>query len=115
MSDANGFFSKVKSNWGIIVALCGLFAWIIAQVINVTYSISAANASIDNNKQDIEATQTQMAEHKSSETGHYKLSERMIKVETDVNHINITQTTNFKDIKDQLKVIQADVKDLGKR
>ena len=51
----------------------------------------------------------------NSDTGHAKVAERLIKVETEVKHINTTQTTNFRDIKDQLKVIQQDVKGLRGR
>ena len=115
MANAVTFWSKLRDNWGIIVSLAALFAWIISQIIIASSAIVVTNLAIDDNKQSIQEVRTATKEHMSSETGHAKVAERLIKVETEVKHINTTQTTNFKDIKDQLKVIQQDVKEIRSR
>ncbi len=116
VSDANmSFWEKVKDNWGIICTLVAVFAWIISQVIVATNAISVAQASIVDNKKSIIEAKEETHAHVKSETGHSKVAERLIKVETEVKHINTTQTSNFRDIKEQLKIIQQDVKGLRSR
>ena len=110
MAETITFWAKVKDNWGVIVSLAALFAWIISQIIIATNSIAVTNIAIEDNKQHIQEVKTTAKEHMTSETGHTKVAERLIKVETEVKHINTTQTVNFSEIKDQLKIIQQDVK-----
>ena len=110
MANSITFLTKVRDNWGIIVSLAALFAWIIGQIIIVTNSIAVTNLAIEDNKQHIQEVKITAKEHMTSETGHTKVAERLIKVETEVKHINTTQTVNFSEIKDQLKTIQQDVK-----
>jgi len=104
------FWTKLRDNWGVIVSLAALFAWIISQIIMATNSIAVTNLAIEDNKQHIQEVRDVAKDHMSSDTGHSKVAERLIKVETEVKHINTTQTVNFRDIKDQLKIIQQDVK-----
>jgi len=104
------FLEKVKGNWILISAFVVVSAWVIGQVIIVTNAVTIVQYEIKDNKKHISEIKLDTKEHVTSDTGHSKLSERMIKVETEVKHINTMQTTNFKDIKDQLKIIQQDVK-----
>ena len=115
MANSVTFWSKMKDNWAIIVSLAALFAWIISQIIIAANAIAVTNLDIADNKQNIQEVRTENRAHTNSETGHAKVAERLIKVETEVKHINTTQTTNFRDIKDQLKVIQQDVKEIRGR
>lgn len=115
MGEAATFWTKVRENWGVIVSLVALLAWIVSQIIIVTNAIAVTSLAIEDNKQDIEEIKLEAKSHTSSDTGHSKMAERLIKVETEVKHINMTQTTNFKDIKDQLKIIQQDVKVMRSR
>ena len=115
MASSVTFGSKIRDNWGVIVSLVALFAWIISQIIIATNAIAVTNLSIDDNKRSIEEVKKDTKLHMNSDTGHAKVAERLIKVETEVKHINTTQTTNFRDIKDQLKVIQQDVKEIRSR
>ena len=115
MANSVTLWSKVKDNWGIIVSLVALFAWIISQIIIATNAIAITSLAIEDNKHSIHEVRTESRNHMKSETGHSKVAERLIKVETEVKHINTTQTANFKDIKDQLKVIQQDVKEIRGR
>jgi len=103
-------WTKVRENWGVIVSVAALFAWIIGQIVLVTNSIAMTGLALEDNKRHIQEIRSEAKAHMSSDTGHSKVAERLIKVETEVKHINVTQTTNFRDIKDQLKIIQQDVK-----
>lgn len=115
MASSTTFWSKIRDNWGIIVSLAALFAWIISQIVVVTNAVAVTKIAIDNNKKYVQEVKSEVKSHTDSDTGHAKVAERLIKVETEVKHINTTQTTNFKDIKDQLKIIQQDVKGLRSR
>lgn len=110
MSEPVTFWAKVKDNWGVIVSLSALFAGIISQIIIVANAVAVTNIAIEDNKQRLQEVKITAKEHMTSETGHTKVAERLIKVETEVKHINTTQTVNFSEIKDQLKIIQQDVK-----
>jgi hypothetical protein len=115
MSETTTFWTKVRENWGIIVSLVALLAWIVSQIIIVSNALAVQTLTVEDNKQSIEEVKSEAKSHTSSDTGHSKVAERLIKVETEVKHINMTQTTNFKDIKDQLKIIQQDVKVMRSR
>ena len=115
MSNSQGLYGKMRENWGIIVSLVALFAWIITQIIVATQEISTMQHVLQDTQKGVDMGRQQFEAHTGSETGHYKLSARLIKVETEVNHINTTQKTNFKDIKEQLKTIQVDVKEIRGR
>ena len=110
MAETTSLWTKIRENWGVIVSLAALFAWIISQIIIATNSIAMTTLAIEDNKRNIQEVRAEAKSHTNSDTGHSKVAERLIKVETEVKHINTTQTTNFKDIKDQLKIIQQDVK-----
>ena len=110
MPESQSLFRRIKQNWEFMVGAAALFAWIITQIIVAMNSISVANMSIAENKEDIQEVQVKIKEHDTSGSSHFTLSERMTKVEAEVKHIQTTQTINFRDIKDQLKTIQQDVK-----
>lgn len=110
MSETVTFWAKMKDNWGVIVSLSALFVGIISQIIVVANAVAVTNIAIEDNKQRLQEVKITAKEHMTSGVGHTKVAERLIKVETEVKHINTTQTVNFSEIKDQLKIIQQDVK-----
>ena len=106
---------KVRENWVFVVSAVGALSWLTSQAIIATTAITTAQAEIKSNRDSIEVISSSMDAHVESPSGHNRITERLIKLESDVSHIDSTQSDNFKDIKDQLKIIQEDVKRLGSR
>ena len=98
-----------------VVTGVAVLSWAISQSIMAASAITTMKSEIKNNQTGVELVSSVVEDHVNSESGHSKISERLIKLESDVGHIDTTQSDNFRDIKDQLKIIQQDVKRLRSR
>ena len=115
MSDevqSNGLLQRLKDYWPFAVGIGGALVWIVTSLITASLSLAAIQSDVSTNKKEITDISSDMKEQDKSST---QLNERMIKVESEVTHIKTHQTENHRDIKDQLNIMQQDIKTMSNR
>jgi hypothetical protein len=110
----NGVLSTMKKHWHLVVGVVAILSWFTSQVVTASATLSDVNDSIQNNQEKIVDLESDLDKHQEGD-GHPQLSERLIRVETEVIHINRTQSQSFQDIKTQLNVMQDDIKDINRK
>ena len=106
-AEVGGVLKRIKDYWPLVVTLGGVLVWVVTSLITGSLSLAAIQADVSSNKEEIIDISVDMKEQDKSAV---KLNERMIKVESEVNHIRVHQTENHEYIKDQLKIMQQDIK-----
>ena len=109
----SGFWGTVRTNWPLIVGTVALLAWIVGQIVSASVTMADVNERIRTTESDVVEISKDLDQHEKAGS-HPQINERLIRVETEVIHINTTQSQSFKDIKSQLNVMQDDIKDLGR-
>ena len=102
---------RLKAYWPFAVGLGGALVWIVTSLITASLSLAAIQSDVSTNKEEITEISSEMKDQDKSST---QLNERMIKVESEVNHIKVHQTENHRDIKDQLTIMQQDIKKMSR-
>ena len=111
---ANGFLSSVKGYWPLILGVVAVISWFTSQLVTASFTVADVNDSITRNAEEISDLDKDLDKHQEGD-GHPQMNERLIRVETEVNHINRTQSQSFQDIKTQLNVMQDDIKDINRK
>ena len=104
MPSNGNFLKKVKDSWPLILGFVSILAWIITSIASASVSVGAVKHELQDHEEKIVSTEEDLKSHKDNGS-HKNTSERLIKLESDVNHIQTTQSENFKDIKDQLNTL----------
>jgi len=110
-SQPAGFTDKVLKLWPILVGTVAFLAWAIASIAAASVNVATAETTIQNQQVKLDSLVKGVEAHKHS-GDHPRTNERLIKLESEVKHIQNTQTQNFKDIKKQLTIMQQDIKTL---
>jgi TolA-binding protein len=110
-SQPAGFTDKVLKLWPILVGTVAFLAWAIASIAAASVNVATAETALKDHSDKIEKVSKSVDNHKHS-GDHPRTNERLIKLESEVKHIQNTQTQNFKDIKKQLTIMQQDIKTL---
>jgi len=106
----NDLIAKLKYVWPFVLSFIGLLSWAVSQAVTV----SESQAQIDRNTTSVEEIEEEIDAHEK-EGQHPQLSEKLIRLESDVNHIKTNQSTNFESIKGTLDVMQEDIKEMNRR
>ena len=111
---ANGLLKSIKGYWPLILGVVAVISWFTSQIVTASFTVADVNDSITRNAEDIGELDKDLNKHQEGD-GHPQLNERLIRVETEVIHINRTQSQSFQDIKTQLNVMQDDIKDINRK
>ena len=105
------FIGKVLHYWPIIVGTVAFLAWAIASIAAASVNVAVVEGAVKDHSDQIKAVSGDVESHRK-DGDHPRTNERLIKLESEVKHIQTTQTENFKDIKKQLNTMQQDIKTL---
>ena len=109
-----GILNAIKKHWYLVLALAAALSWFTSQVVDASATMSDINDSIQRNQEKIVDLEGDVEKHQDGD-GHPQFNERLIRVETEVIHINRTQSQSFQDIKEQLNTMQDDIKDISRK
>ncbi len=104
---------SLKKHWYLVLAIVGFLVWFTDKVVEASNTLSDVHESIQDNEDEIVELKKDAEKHETS-VGHSQLSERLIRVETELVHINKSQSESFQDIKLQLNILQQDIKEISK-
>ena len=107
----SNFLGKIRFYWPIIAGFVALLAWAITSIATASVSVSTVEHILEDHSGEISKVSRDMDTHKN-EGNHPKTNERLVKLESEVRHLQTTQSENFKDIKKQLNIMQQDIKSL---
>jgi len=108
---ANSALKKLKAYWPFVVGLGGALVWVVTSLVTASLSMAAIQSDVSTNKKEISKISTEIKDQDKSAN---KLNERLIKVEAEVNHIRVQQKENHEDIKQQLTIMQQDIKNMSR-
>ena len=110
----DGVLDTMKKHWHLVVGVVAVLSWFTSQVVTASYTMADVNDSIQSNQEKIVDLEEDVEKHQDGD-GHPQLNERLIRVETEVIHINRTQSQSFQDIKEQLNTMQDDIKEINRK
>ena len=111
------FVSKLKNAWPFVLAFIAILSWIVSQAVTASDfqgKVSRNEENIESVSNNVDKVSGDVGVHEK-EGVHPQLNEKLIRLETDVNHIKIHQSTNFSEIKDTLNIMQQDIKEMNRR
>ena len=108
-----GTLDAIKKHWYLVLGIAGFLLWFTSQVVAASGTLSDLHESINHNEEEILDLKEDVEKHETS-VGHPQLSDRLIRVETELVHINKSQSESFQDIKLQLNILQQDIKEISK-
>lgn len=114
MSDevqSNSTLQRVKAYWPFLVGIGGALVWVITSLITASLSMAAIQSDVSTNKKEVSNISVEI---KDQDKSAVKMNERLIKVESEVNHIRVHQKENHEDIKHQLTILQQDIKSMSR-
>tara|TARA_R100001126_G_C4700899_1_gene90175 strand:+ start:63 stop:404 length:342 start_codon:yes stop_codon:yes gene_type:complete len=108
-----GILDAVKKHWYLVLAIVGALSWFTSQVVGASATMADINDSIQRNQEKIVDLEEDVEKHEEG-VGHPQVNERLIRVETELIHINRSQLESFQDIKLQLNTMQEDIKEINR-
>ena len=85
----DGVLDTMKKHWHLVVGVVAVLSWFTSQVVTASYTMADVNDSIQSNQEKIVDLEEDVEKHQDGD-GHPQLNERLIRVETEVIHINRT-------------------------
>lgn len=106
-----GILDTVKKHWHLVLAVVAFLLWFSNQVSSASSTMADITDSIQHSQEKIVDLEEDVEKHEES-VGHPQVNERLIRVETELIHINRSQSEGFQDIKLQLNTMQEDIKEI---
>jgi len=102
-----GLLARLRAYWPIIVSIGCLLLWGVTSSVSAALSLATIQSDVELNKEKVGAISKEM---KVQDKTSQDTSDRLLKVEIEVNHIRVYQKENHKEIKQQLNTMQQDIK-----